>query len=686
MLKTGVRVAKRVKTPEMQFPLNGKESKQQVASLSLTHQRPRKSNLSRSLGRLVTATLLIASILPLSAIAAPAPALERRDRAWLVDYVTRPLPDTPRNQRYLALMNAALDDKYLGIDLPWFETSHNKEIRSREQTAALARMAFCYRTPGLKYHRDPKALEILRAAYRGVVKNVSAEGKFTWENRLNDYGYEGQEHEHAWRVEPLVLGYLWAGAEFPPEERREIEAALLRSADWLFRHPKTETNNRGAVWCAVLTLCGLYFEKPEYRELVEKHAGAIIGGVVLEDGESGEHTRQYGGGGPDANYTYTGWSYVYLYWLLAGRSDFDARIFNAGHWLALYNTFSGCPLVSGASVRKRYACPNNLQDLLPAFERFSHTDPFFGELAGAVLAKKEKFFPAFGGHLVSPMLWAILERGGDARADPRPEWWVDHTQIYDRPEVHYALVHRQYQTGVVFRGRSRQGSNFPLRGMQTFAFGDEWPILFHSDTTNSTTQADGVDTAMTDVAKSDAGWEVFATHGPRLEASRSELATIIERRKTLWTLYAYTPASAVLVFGGATGPITSRWMINRAYATSPSLDPAARRVTAAGLKGMISYLTGEAKLVQVPIVPPTAPGEELSDDPISALEVTAAGPLSAFGFSNESFRFGKSDANAQTITFSDESGSYLLALADVVGADGNLNRSTPIRLTRVEAP
>jgi parallel beta-helix repeat protein len=611
-----------------------------------------------------------------SANAAPR---EKRDRGWLEEFLTRPLPDTPRNRRYLALMNAALDETYLGVDVAWFATSRNKEYHSRVQSNALGRLAFCQRTPGLKYHRDPKALEILRAAYRGVVKNVAEDGKFTWENKMNSYGYEGEQHEHAWRLEPLLLGYLWVGEQFPSEERREIEAALRRAADWLFRHPKTETNNRGAVWCAVLTMCGLYFERPEYLALVEQSADRIIGGVVLEDGECGEHTKQYGGGGPDSNYTYTGWGYVYLYWLLAGRTDLDARMLQASRWLALYNTFSGCPLVSGASVRRSYVCPDHLQDVLPAFERFSHTEPLFGALAGAVLTKKEKFFPAFGGHITSPLLWAILERGTASTA-AAPDWYATHTQLYERPEVHYALVHRQYHTGVVFRGRTKAGYNFPLRGVQTFAFGDEWPLVLHSDATHSTTQADGVDTATMDVEKSAAGWEVVATHPPG-----TQLATIAERRKTLWALHAYTPVSAVIVFGGAKGPVTSRWMVNRSYGVSPVLDSAAHRLTAGGLKATLTYLTGVAKLVDVPAVLPKKADQNMRLDPMSALEVTAAAPLSAFGFSDGSFRFGVHAVASQTLTFTDASGSYHLALADIVGADGNLNRAPLMRLTRQEA-
>ncbi|MHC4508852.1 MAG: hypothetical protein ACYTAO_07835, partial [Planctomycetota bacterium] len=32
-------------------------------------------------------------------------AKEKRNRHWLTEYITQPIPDTPRNRRYFALIN-----------------------------------------------------------------------------------------------------------------------------------------------------------------------------------------------------------------------------------------------------------------------------------------------------------------------------------------------------------------------------------------------------------------------------------------------------------------------------------------------------------------------------------------------------------------------------------------------------
>ena len=598
---------------------------------------------------------LILVIVAAALLSGAAEAREPRDRKWLIQYVTQPIPQTPRNRRYLDHINRYLDDKYLGLDLNFLEDGGGNH--SRAQTNTLGRLAFCYHTRGLKYYQDAQLLERLRRAYLAVTKHVGTDGFMAWSGD-RDYFYRA--HEQAWRLEPLLLGYIWAGKAFPKADRQIIEAALARAAQWLVHDPMDQTNNRGAVWCAVSTLCGLYFERPDYLKQVESYADRIMNGVVLEDGEVGEHALQTGGGGPDSNYSYTGWAYVYLYRLLSGKSEMDDRLLRAMRWFSFYNTLHGFPTVTGASVRTGGVNRASLQDILPGLERFSRREPFFATLAENILNKKEKFSPGFGGHLISPLIWAMLEDGVKARSGPAPDWYANHLQIHEREKVQYAMIGRSYQTGVVFRAWRWDGDASPLRGMQTFAFGDEYPILLHTDSAHSTTLADDIDTAAMDVDQGPRGWEVFLTNGPGL-------ATLAERRKTLWTLYAFTPPSVVIVYGGARGQITSRWVMNRAAVSRPSLDAAARSLSFEGRKGRIYYLAGKAKLFSPP----------QQKDAADVLEVISGPPVSAFAFSDGSFRFGRYD---QDLYFSDSSGRYRLGFAHVLSEDGALNRNAPLRL------
>lgn len=596
-------------------------------------------------------------------------AREPRDRKWLVDYVTQSIPDNDRNRRYLAFINSRLEasgDAYLGLDLEWLEKGGREGYRAREQTNIIGGLSFCWRTPGLRYSGDKVLIEKLRKAFLAVAAHVTPDGRFVWPGDQDMY-WAGS-HEHAWRLEPLIVGYLWVGENFTAEERRTIESAVQRASEWLLRNPTIQWNNRGAVWCAVATLCGLYLGKPEYAAAVEANVDAIMKAVVQEDGEVGERTAQYGGGGPCSNYTYTGLSYVYLYRLLSGRDDMDERLLRAGRWVALYNSASVFPLVPGASVRRAYVNPANLRDIFPTMERLSRRDPFFGGVADRLLTKMEPRRGSFLGHVISPVIWAMLESRGDVPPADPPEWYANSVSHYDRPEVHYALISRRYQTGITFRGRTRDKYEFALRGIQTFAYGQENPILMATDEGGSTALADGIDFARRNVDRGPDGWEVVLTDDAK-PGRAAQLRVIVERRAHLWTVYAITPASLVAVYGGAKGGWTHRWVMNRSFVPEPTLDVAARSAIFADHAGRIVWLSGDAKV-------DSSRGSNI-------LTVTTPGPSAAFAFSNASFSF--EGMAGETLTFSDDTGRYRLQLGGVVGAQGSLNRQAGMRLAAVPA-
>lgn len=571
---------------------------------------------------------------------------EARDRDWLVRYLTQPIASTPRSADYLRLINRELDDTYLGLNLDFLE--NGGADLSREQTNTIGALAFCYRTPGLKFYRDAALLEKLRVAYLAVARHIDEKGFTKWQGD-RDYFYE--PHEQAWRLEPLLAGYVWVGEHFPEKDRRTIEAALGRAGQWLYENPIIQTNNRGAVWCAVLTMAGLYFEKPEYLSKVESEADAIMNGVVLDDGEVGEHTRQYGGGGPDANYSYTGFSYVYLYRVMSGKNEMDAKLERAMRWFSAYNTISGFPVATGASVRRHYVDPERQQDILPGLERFSHRDPFFATIASHLLAKREKYKTEFRGHIISPLIWALWERGVAAPTGTPPSWYTNYTALYNRPQVEYTLVSRNYQTGVVSRGRLSEGYYSPLRGVQTFAYGGEYPIILNTDDSGSTMVAGGIDTARENTDET-------------LLQEHERLAVLVERRKNLWSVYAFTPDSAVVIHGGVAGPYRTVWAMNRAFVPEPHWNESGRYVKAKGCTARLYPGKGTVRF----------------DAAAGHLEVLSESPVSISAFSNDKFQFQESDP--RELRFSDGSGSYRVDLEGVLNAEGSIDRSAPMRLHR----
>jgi hypothetical protein len=354
----------------------------------------------------------------------------------------------------------------------------------------------------------------------------------------------------------------------------------------------------------------------------------------------------------------------------------------AGHWLTGYNTLSGCGTVPGASARVIVADPRSFADVLPFYEWLSKADPFFGRMAELSLRCIERHRPpaAYGGHLVTPVIWAMLEAGKEGREGDIPPWQLNRTELYGAPQraaVFYAFVSRRYQTGIVFANGVTEGGgrNWPLKGLQTWAWGDEDPILFFTNKMGSSTYADGLDTGRENVDRAPGGdWEVVLAGGARLDRRQSELATIAERRKAFWTLYAFTPVSTLVAYGGAKGGITSRWVINNLdFAPLPQVDAARRQVSFQGRKGSLCYFAGEAKTTLI-----------TGRNPTALFEVTAPPPVNVFGFSDGSLELGTLEN--EVLTFRDASGRYQLSLKDILGADGNLNRAAGNRLTVVSEP
>jgi len=566
--------------------------------------------------------------------------MESRSRDWLIGYITQKMPKTPRREHYLDLMNTTLDDTYLGLDLEWLRSGQEAGYFARSQTNIIGRLAFAWHTEGLDFYQDETVGGLLRQAFVAVADHITPEGQFVWPNDKDMY-WAGS-HEHAWRLEPLLIGFIWAEGVFSDAERDYVEAALRRAADWLVANPCVQHNNRGVVWCAIVTLCGLYYDDVNMHAAATLYVEDILRGVILSDGEIGEHTEQYAGGGPCTNYTYTGLGYVYLYRLFSGDDSLDDLLLQGARWLSMYNSKSGYPLVAGASVR--VAKPNPaLVDALPFWEWASQRDAFFAQIADLHLHNIVSNQSGMGSHIISPIIWAMLARGVEAGLTP--EWYTTWTNMYTRPNVAYALVGRQYQTGMTFRARLGPYRDVPeegvhLRGMQTFAYGDEMPILFHGRDIVSTTRVGQTDTCVENVLKT----VVLAQNG---------LDMVCEYRAGLKTLYVFTPTSVVVIHKSDGEMIRSFWSLFESDANNIALDRNGHVVAFSGRIGRVYYLAGRAELY----------AHEEGDEKRWMLDVIADSSMSAFAFSDASFSFDM--LTSDVFKFSDVSGVYEMKISDL---------------------
>lgn len=577
-----------------------------------------------------------------------------KDKASFVNYLTQPLPDGARKERYITAVNNQ-SVNYCGATTTF--------TQSRSGTENLGRLAFCYHTPGLRYYKDPTALSKIAGALEFSAQHIDSNGKFTFDDSA--VLYDAGMHEHCWRLEPLICSFVWAYNDIDPLKRPMIEAALIRASQYAADRPVLQTNNRGSVWCAITYMAGVYFQRQDWINQVEKYADYIIKGVVYEDGEVGEHTEQYAGGGPDGNYTYTSWAYVYIYYLVSGKEKYPDLMLQASRWLSLVNTISGWPVVDGAMVRTSKPDLPALRDALPSNECFSKQDPFFATIATKALLKNEQYLYG-GNHIISPTIWSLLEAGVAAQEPLAiPSWHSNHTREYSRPSVHYGLIGRNYSTGVVFRARKGPYRDIPaeglsLRGMQTWAWKDENPIVHHSSQSDASWVKCGtIQTNLTDVPQVAGKYEVLMQTGPLVNGAN--LATFACRQESLWNLFVYTPVSTVAVYGGPAGTMSARWKTNPNASSSPVHNAGARRFDYSNRIGTLYYLSGSGSVSS------------------NAVNITlGAGPL-VCAFSDKQFVFGS--LTNDILTFQDASGSYHLDLSNMLSG-GNINRAAMFRLTK----
>jgi hypothetical protein len=653
----------------------------------------------------------------------------------LHNIMCRPLVDTPRTRRYQGFIDDAVEKALKefdterglmhtkGVDLPDeriagyvdMPLAERKAVTSDEAARALHRastrntagvlgaMAFCHRSPLSRYHDDPRILENVVRGLRAFHKRFRAGGQWifglTPDHSPEDWGA-------GWTVEGLIYSYVWLYDKLDPAFPAELLDMFRRAAVYYATvTPGHAVSNQQAVWCMAMALYGQLLNEPKYLDAAARQ-WQVCQHVFARDGQVIEQ------GGPDANYSRTAFIYAYLYLLFAENRAHDGQIKDAVKWFRRMHTNSMHPF-EGMSARQYHFLTHAMVDVIPACERFAAEEPVFAHFADEFIAQEirdQKHVSGLG-HGASPLAWAILAcqelppapASAAAAGKSRP-----FDRMYWKWDIQYALIHRKYQTAVTLRGR------MPLAGLQTWAWGDEPPILHPTLDVGSTTQAWGIDTAEFSVGRNRAGrgagskseevlyvpgnWDELGlrypptgvdggvaedpctrymrhtqTHhhpgGLRQMMKPGDPAQIVTRWGKLWVQYIFTPTSTVVIQNGDVGPRMTRWAFNRVCVPQATLGSGC--ITFEGREGRIHHFSGAAWLA----LREGVPCAEFDFGPKE---------LGAFAFSDGSFRFIEYDVVAQTLKFADADGTYVADFSKAVGADGYLIWHEGARVNKVE--
>jgi hypothetical protein len=573
-----------------------------------------------------------------------------RDGQWLASYARRRIHRSERGQRYLAYIDswdAPLDLSDPGPDQAQRQLAYD---RGRSGGGLLARKAFGYAHAGSSLHRNAHALAAVIDGWRSFVSRQDADGRFIWGD---GHYYQHGTHEHVWRLEPLIWSRLWLGEAAAPADRRRVDQAIARASGYLVEHPWPDLSNQGVIWCYGLWLASLYLDKPKLRALAQRHADRILGQVLDDQGQVREASwRYYRGGGPCSNYSFTGWTYIMLYRLISGRAEHDPKLIEALRWFSYILSPNGLPMTSGASVRMgkpRVA----VSDLLHGLEFYAPREPHFATLAQSYLDECQS---QRSGHALHPAIWALLAHRPSPRRPVTPAWARDVERHYDTAPVQYSVVHHRYHTALTMRGL------FPRRGIQSFAWGQEPPIIQGGDKLVCTAGCGKIDIASMNVDGGPYGWE---THIRRRDVdAQHELpphwTSIVTRRGGLWECCVFTTDSVIYLIGGGRGTIHATWALNPYQPTPAKLSLRQRRVAFARREGCLHFLADRAALVE-------RHGQR-------ALHLSVRrGPL-VVGLSDRRLRLGPIVPADGLLTFADRTGRWRLEWRMLLDDAGNLRR------------
>lgn len=534
--------------------------------------------------------------------------------------------------------------------------------KGRYGTAPLCLAAFCHYSP-LSRHRGNA--ELRRFFQTGLRFHLDAMGT---EAQPGMYDLESEGWGFGWDVESLIYGMAFCGDNLDPGLREGVRKRLSQVA-CRFAGAVSNFNNIGsygnqrAVYALGLEVMGQYLGVPKALKR-SREIWADVMPRVLD--ECGQVMEQHG---PCMHYSYTAFFYAWLNLVVRGDRSQDERVARCLDWFRLRHTESMYPIAGPSTRQYNETMAHATTDLWPAAEQLAHVEPTLRDFVDRANYRRvhktgplpergnEGALEAGTGHGGAPTMWAMLTAQEEKTSTTAPAWPRPVTEYYEtmlltrRSPLKYMLVRREYQT------HFNVTDFMPFSGVQTWALGQEPPIIHPTPLYPSTTQAYGLDTARQGASHN---WGLYgagamAADGIRvLPRNERELALILARYDWLWRFAFFTDRSTVVLEFGKGGPRRTLWTLNRVEPAEPQI--ASGVVSFTGRRGRLySTVSVEPKLIS-----PTV--KDAWADGVRQLEYDCGESPAAFALSDESFRFEDSAPVDGVFRFSDGSGRYRVTL------------------------
>jgi hypothetical protein len=546
--------------------------------------------------------------------------------------------------------------------------------RGREGTAVLCQAAFCWHSPLSRHHRDDRLKRFFEAGLRFHLDSIRPDGL------LGSYGYNGLHWAHGWDIEGLIYGLYFLGDELDADLRVYARQRLRLCAQRMLNFPRQlmvigSIGNQRCVLALGLYLYGQWLEDPACIAASDHHWHDALPGVLDDSGQVIEQV------GPCLHYSYTAFIYAWLNLVVRNDSSQNERVLRCLQWFRDRMTRSLYPFAGPTTRRYIETLGTQVQDLCPAIEQLAPLDPTLlrfmtralwraRHLVGSIPAdpcRDARTLHLSNAHGASTAMWSILmaqpETGatvaGDAGDAAAVSQLYESTHTAKRAPLRYLIVRRQYQTSFAF------SDYMPFSGIQTWAWGDEPPVVHPTPLAPSTTQGDRLDTARQGTSHNWAGFGAGALgidgyiHEIHEQGDDNAALLLVARYDWLFRVVVFTDCSTVMLELGHEGPRRTLWTLNRIDPAEPRIDPAERNIVRFGGRAA----TLHASTSQPPRVLTLADQHAWATD-VRQLRYDVPDGPAAFGLSNGSLNFSGNTLDGSCFAFRDDSGSYNIHLHD----------------------
>ena len=576
-------------------------------------------------------------------------SIEQLKKVW-----KSPLVENARTRRYQDRIDASIDENL-------------KQIREQAKQATdpfhpPSNFAFCWFSSLSKWQGNEElfdlcALAIERWADRSLADEISDLSKW----------------DHSWSFGGIAYIFGMIEEALPDAARARFLEACARNAPTAIHR-----DNMGTVGNQVISgiigdlLYGHLLDNEEYLSIARERFNEFGPLIIMDNGQANE---QYG---PCPNYSSGAFAGVFSYVLIEELEEWRPRLLKSLEWFRWMHTES-LYLFPGPSTRMYYSRRMLHLPLhcFAALEYAAETQPMFLDFRD----RYESIIGDYGrGHINSTDTTSIqvnTRETSEANPEQLAEWNAPVTEFFEttwfrRSPIKYSIIRRRYQTAITYMGW------LPMLGLQTWAWGDEPPIIHSLYGATSGTQAWGIDTAAKPAdhyfyghgAGLMAPAVVWRPDGGSQEGQPDELPFTTWRHGELIQMAIFTDVSTVIIHTGKTGRRVTRWALNPIEPSAPIIDDGVVRFE--DRVGRLYSLKGRPEIEEA-----TGTFREKDEQrPVTRLAWSFEENDTAFAFSNDSFEFVKDElAESRYLEFKDETGTYRADISTILDEDGYLNRN-----------